>query len=154
MASAVDGSPAIGGTNGEARVAKPHVNSSIAADHGAETGHDVQPGDGDDASPAAVGSPNSATTPPYGRSPNMHQRNISNISTESALPAGAIRLRDNETSDHSDRNRACWAKSVEITGHTVVNGSATNIGAFVVWIIKVETLSVGIAQVLLLSRRC
>lgn len=64
------------------------------------------------------------------------------MSTESFLPAGAITLRDNEASDLDDRNSACWAKSVEIVNHTVVNGSATNIGAFVVWNIRVETLNV------------
>lgn len=64
------------------------------------------------------------------------------MSTESVLPAGAITLRDNEASDLDDRNSACWAKSVEIVNYTVVNGSATNIGAFVVWNIRVETLNV------------
>ncbi|RGP79600.1 hypothetical protein FLONG3_2348 [Fusarium longipes] len=63
------------------------------------------------------------------------------MSTESILPAGAITLRDNEASDLDDRNSACWAKSVEIVNHTIVNGSATNIGAFVVWNIRVETLN-------------
>ncbi|KAM0562993.1 hypothetical protein ACHAPJ_001836 [Fusarium lateritium] len=63
------------------------------------------------------------------------------MSTESVLPAGAITLRDNEASDYDDRNSACWAKSVEIVNHTIVNGSATNIGAFVVWNIRVETLN-------------
>lgn len=41
-----------------------------------------------------------------------------------------------------DRNRACWARSVQVTDYVLVNGSATNIGAFVVWIIRVETLNV------------
>jgi hypothetical protein len=45
-----------------------------------------------------------------------------------------------------DRNNACWAKSVEIVDYIVVNGSATNIGAFVVWIIRVETLTVGVPE--------
>ncbi|PTB40743.1 hypothetical protein M441DRAFT_139911 [Trichoderma asperellum CBS 433.97] len=62
------------------------------------------------------------------------------MSTESFLPAGAIRLRDNDTSD-DDRNSACWAKSVEITDYIFVNGSNTNIGAFIVWNIRVETLN-------------
>ncbi|KAM0201276.1 hypothetical protein ACHAPQ_009366 [Fusarium lateritium] len=55
------------------------------------------------------------------------------MSTESVLPAGAITLRDNETSDFDDRNSACWAKSVEIVSHTVVNG---------IWNIRVEALNV------------
>ncbi|ROV96370.1 hypothetical protein VPNG_09062 [Cytospora leucostoma] len=48
---------------------------------------------------------------------------------------------ETRTSYGRDRNRACWAKSVEVTDYVVVNGSATNIGAFVVWNIRVETLS-------------
>lgn len=64
------------------------------------------------------------------------------MSTESVLPVGAITLRDNDTSEHNDRNSACWAKSVEIADYTVVNGASTNVGAFVVWNIRVETLTV------------
>ncbi|KAM0575182.1 hypothetical protein ACHAQF_004651 [Verticillium nonalfalfae] len=62
------------------------------------------------------------------------------MSAESVLPAGAITMQDHEVSDPDHRNKACWAKSVEIVDHVVINGSATNIGAFVVWNIKVETL--------------
>lgn len=87
-------------------------------------------------------SPSSINSPPYWPNSGGHQRTISSFSVESVLPAGAITLRDNETSEHDDRNSACWARGVEVVGHTVVNGSATNIGAFVVWIIRVETLSV------------
>jgi hypothetical protein len=95
----------------------------------------------------------SISSPPYWKHVTGHQRNLSNISTDSFVHSGAITLRDNETSEHSDRNNACWAKSVEVKDHTIVNGSATNIGAFVVWIIRVETLSVSIdpAQFLLLQ---
>ncbi|KAF4446012.1 px protein [Fusarium austroafricanum] len=82
------------------------------------------------------------TSPPYWlNTRGGHQRTISNMSAESVLPAGAITLRDNEASDFDDRNSACWAKSVEIVSYTVVNGSATNIGAFVVWNIRVEALN-------------
>ncbi|KAJ4416221.1 hypothetical protein N0V82_006893 [Gnomoniopsis sp. IMI 355080] len=78
-----------------------------------------------------------------------------NLSTESLVPGG-ITLQDNEadeaddprqrnseetrTSYGRDRNKACWAKSVEVTDYVTVNGSATNIGAFVVWNIRVQTL--------------
>lgn len=79
------------------------------------------------------------------RSPNGHGRTDS---VESVLPVGAITLQDNESSvlQARDRNAACWAKSVEITNYIIVNGSATNFGAFVVWNIKVETLSVSAFQ--------
>lgn len=48
---------------------------------------------------------------------------------------------ETRTSYGRDRNKACWARSVEVSDHVVVNGSATNIGAFVVWNIRVQTLS-------------
>lgn len=95
---------------------------------------------------SATTSPSSITSPPpYWPHATLHQRNISNMSSESILPAGAIRLRDNDTSD-DDRNSACWAKSVEITDYIVVNGSNTNIGAFVVWNVRVETLNVSLCS--------
>lgn len=96
-------------------------------------------------SPASTAS----TIPPYWHTPKTHQRSSSTMSADS-LPAGAITLRDNEENEDNDRNNACWAKSVEIVDYIVVNGSATNIGAFVVWIIRVETLTVGS----MLSRGC
>ncbi len=100
------------------------------------------------------------TSPPYWLQTHQsvdgsHSRAISNLSTESVAP---ITLRDNEAEGDGasdvegtgglgavlgrDRNRGCWAKSVEVTDHVLVNGSATNIGAFAVWNIRVETLSV------------
>ncbi|KAI6366726.1 hypothetical protein MCOR25_005092 [Pyricularia grisea] len=74
-----------------------------------------------------------------------------NDSTESVAPTNAITMHDNETAGEDatpervsgrDRNRACWAKSVSVTDYVIVNSSTTNIGAFVVWNIRVETLSV------------
>lgn len=84
----------------------------------------------------------SVASPPYWMNTHAHQRNTSNVSVESVLPAGAIILQDNDTSEHQDRNNACWAKSVEVVNYTVVNGGATSVGAFVVWNVRVETLSV------------
>ncbi|KJZ71587.1 hypothetical protein HIM_08981 [Hirsutella minnesotensis 3608] len=90
---------------------------------------------------ASPRSPDAAVlSPPYwiisGSAP---QRSHSSLSVDSVPPA--ITLRDNDTNEHSDRNNACWAKSVEVVDYTIVNGSATNIGAFVVWSVQVETLS-------------
>ncbi|OTB04474.1 hypothetical protein M426DRAFT_320827 [Hypoxylon sp. CI-4A] len=80
-------------------------------------------------------------SPPYWINNHFgHTRGSSTASTESIV-TGGITLRDNESSEHDERGRACWAKSVEITDHVTVNGSTTNIGAFVVWNIRVETLS-------------
>ncbi|SPQ17821.1 9eda1d02-97a9-46ea-99e0-76b6f4f05b7b [Thermothielavioides terrestris] len=90
--------------------------------------------------------------------PRGHARAVSSASVESVLPPGAITLQDNERDDDEDdqhpgrrsnsseiygrdRNRACWARSVQVTDYVLVNGSATNIGAFVVWHIRVETLN-------------
>ncbi|POR34975.1 PX domain-containing protein YPT35 [Tolypocladium paradoxum] len=88
-------------------------------------------------------SPSSVASPPYwlNSRAHTHQRSASSLSADSVLPAGAITLRDNDTSEHDDRNAACWAKSVEIVDYTTVNGSATSIGAFVVWTVRVETLT-------------
>ncbi|KAL7949695.1 Phox homologous domain-containing protein [Trichoderma barbatum] len=90
---------------------------------------------------SATTSPSSITSPPpYWPHASSHQRTISSMSAESILPVGAIRLFDRDTND-DDRNSACWAKSVEITDYILVNGSNTNIGAFVVWNVRVETLN-------------
>ncbi|KAK4129356.1 Phox-like protein [Parathielavia appendiculata] len=88
-----------------------------------------------------------------------HARAVSSSSVDSVLPPGAITLQDNEREDDDDdnehtgrrsnsselygrnRNRACWARSVQVTDYVLVNGSTTNIGAFVVWNIRVETLN-------------
>ncbi|OTA64188.1 Phox-like protein [Hypoxylon sp. EC38] len=81
------------------------------------------------------------TSPPYWiANHSNHNREVSTASAES-FPTGGIILRDNENSELDDRGSACWAKSVEITDYVTVNGSTTNIGAFVVWNIRVETLS-------------
>lgn len=79
-----------------------------------------------------------------------HARTMSSVSAESDLLPGAITLQDNEHDDGPDganvygrdRNRACWAKKVDIVDYILVNGGTANIGAFVVWNIKVETLNV------------
>ncbi|KAI1149526.1 Phox-like protein [Nemania diffusa] len=88
------------------------------------------------------------TSPPYWTAHNSHDyrsghaRTVSSASADSLIPAGlGITLRDNENSSVDDRGSACWAKNVEVTDYVIVNGSRTNIGAFVVWNIRVETLS-------------
>ncbi|KAI0433898.1 PX domain-containing protein [Xylaria sp. FL1042] len=74
--------------------------------------------------------------------PSGHGRNVSTASADSLIAAGlGITLQDNENSSFDDRGAACWAKSVEVTDYVIVNGSTTNIGAFVVWNIRVETLT-------------
>lgn len=147
MASAVDHAPADSGLVVGAGASRDELFG--VAQLGQQ--HRGQPSDGEgtgsapkDVSSASVSPQSPSITPPYWLSPNTHQRNISSTSTESVPPIGAITLQDNEASEQDERNKACWAKSVEIVDHTVVNGSATNVGAFVVWIIRVETLNVGL----------
>lgn len=91
-------------------------------------------------SPCSPSTPESpqVISPPYWA--QSHTRSVSNISIESIVP-GTITLQDN-TEGHDDNNRACWAKGVHIDDYVVVNGSRTGIGAFVVWNVTVETLSV------------
>ncbi|KAH7391429.1 PX domain-containing protein [Cadophora sp. MPI-SDFR-AT-0126] len=79
------------------------------------------------------------SSPPYWV--QSHTRSFSNISVES-IPAGAITLQDN-TDEGDSKNKACWARSVYIEDHVIINGSRTGIGAFVVWNITVETLRGG-----------
>lgn len=115
----------------------------------------------DDASSELVTSP-SVTSPPYwahghsqpnGLGRTRHARTVSSASAESDLPPGAITLQDNEHDDGPDganvygrdRNRACWARNVDIVDYILVNGGTANIGAFVVWNIRVETLNVRIS---------
>ncbi|KAI0467128.1 PX domain-containing protein [Xylaria cf. heliscus] len=94
------------------------------------------------------------TSPPYWRGHNNqdhqsgHGRTVSSASVDSLIPSGlGITLRDNENSSIDDRGSACWAKSVEVTDYIIVNGSATNIGAFVVWNIRVEMLNGNIMHI-------
>lgn len=116
-------------------------NAVVRLEHDAATSqrasHDSQRSEHDQTVSPGV-STSSINSPPYWMTTGNHQRNRS---ADSILPAGAITLQDNDTSEHDDRNNACWAKSVEIVDHTVVNGGATSIGAFVVWNVRVETLS-------------
>jgi len=134
---------------------------------------DISQDDDGDASSKLVTSPlvPSVTSPPYwahGHSTNnnrglgtRHVRTMSSVSAESDLPLGAITLQDNEHDDGPDganvygrdRNRACWAKKVDIVDHILVNGGTANIGAFVVWNIRVETLNVRIHPTIWTSPR-
>ncbi|PNY26769.1 PX domain-containing protein YPT35 [Tolypocladium capitatum] len=137
MASAVDTHRVVGG-GGPATTGAHHLAASTApADHDDDGDEEAHMAGSSTPSPSPVASP------PYWLNPgaHTHQRSTSSLSADSALPAGAITLRDNDTSEPDDRNAACWAKSVEIVAYTTVNGSATNIGAFVVWTVRVETLN-------------
>ncbi|KAI1181343.1 Phox homologous domain-containing protein [Nemania sp. FL0916] len=120
------------------------VRSLDTSTQGIETPNAGAEADGNAQSP--VTSP--VTSPPYWTAHNgqeyrtSHGRSVSSASADSFISAGrGITLRDNENSSIDDRGSACWARSVQVTDYVTVNGSATNIGAFVVWNIRVETLS-------------
>ncbi|KID94423.1 sorting nexin-like protein, partial [Metarhizium majus ARSEF 297] len=148
MASAVDQEQPVSGSQPDDETPAlgfPTVDSDAAT---APSSHKAQTLDDDDHVPqdtedmmSSTPSNSSVASPPYWMNAHAHQRNTSNVSVESVLPAGAIILQDNDTSEHQDRNNACWAKSVEVVNYTVVNGGATSVGAFVVWNVRVETLS-------------
>jgi len=72
-----------------------------------------------------------------------HSRSMTSASIDSLMAGGGggITLRDNENSSLDDRGNACWARSVVIRDYVIVNGGTTSIGAFVVWNVRVETLS-------------
>ena len=114
-----------GGINGEGEGAKLAVDTTNTSPPDPNT-------------PKSVTSP--VTSPPYWV--QSHQRSVSNISVES-ISAGGITLQDNTDSPHDSRDKFCWAKSVYIEDHVVINEHRrTGIGAFVVWIVTVETLRV------------
>ncbi|KAI0097892.1 Phox-like protein [Nemania sp. FL0031] len=111
-----------------------------------ETGNASASADSNDNAQSPITSP--ITSPPYWPAHGAqdhrsgHGRTVSSASVDSLISAGlGITMRDNENSSTDDRGSACWAKSVEVTDYVTVNGSTTNIGAFVVWNIRVETLS-------------
>jgi hypothetical protein len=113
----------------------------MTSDDGVRSSEDSRAADtASSASPIVPSLPAASSPPPYWLNPPAgHQRTASNASAESMPAPGGITMLDN---DGDDRNEACWARSVEITDYVVVNSSATNIGAFVVYNIRVETLSV------------
>lgn len=87
-------------------------------------------------------------------SPAAYGRTAPSASAESLTLAGlGITMQDNENSSIDERGSACWAKSVEVNSYVIVNSSATNIGAFVVWNIRVETLNVNISCTRTLERK-
>lgn len=60
-------------------------------------------------------------------------------STIASLDAPAITLTDN-TEEIANAHNQLWAKSITVNDYVVVQGNSIGIGAYVVWICKVETL--------------
>ncbi|KAL1967180.1 hypothetical protein VTN77DRAFT_3471 [Rasamsonia byssochlamydoides] len=82
--------------------------------------------------------PTLGVVPPYWR----HHREPSRASQTSLDICPAITLEDHTEDPNSDTSRGLWAKSVTIDDHVVVQGM-TGVGAYVVWICKIEMLEGG-----------
>lgn len=91
--------------------------------------------------------PISGVVPPYWR--QHHQRDFSRSSLTSVdtgpSSKPAITLEDHTADPNSETSRGLWAKSVTIEDHVVVTGM-TGVGAYVVWICKIQTLDVRISD--------
>lgn len=83
-------------------------------------------------------SPRAPLVPPHW----SHQRHESYISIDDRQRGSTpIALEDN-TGEESERSSSCWARRVSIDDYTLVSGSVPNVGSFVVWNCKVDTLDV------------
>ena len=76
-------------------------------------------------------------TPPYW----SHRRYESYASIKNIKPA-PITLEDHTEEDLSEHIRSCWARGVAIDSYVVVDGTVPNLGRFVVWNCKIDTLDV------------
>ncbi|KAL2058252.1 hypothetical protein ABVK25_001870 [Lepraria finkii] len=93
--------------------------------------------DGGVAGPESGISAKGSLIPPYW----SHRRNESYASVENTKPP-PITLEDH-TEGHSEQSGSCWARGVTIDGYVVVTGTVPNVGNFVVWNCKIDTLDGG-----------
>ena len=91
-------------------------------------GHSTQEADGTDPSPTLI--------PPYW----SHRRYESYSSVQNAKPP-PITLEDH-TEEPSEQSGAVWAEGVAIDDYVLVSGTVPNVGNFVVWNCKIETIDV------------
>ena len=93
---------------------------------------------------------NFTLVPPYW----SHQRHESYSSVGNTKPA-AITLEDH-TGENFPESHWAWAKGVTIDDYVLVAGSVPNLGNFVVWNCKIDTLDVSTVEILhsLLSVMC
>ena len=87
--------------------------------------------------------PSSSLIPPYW----SHQRYESYSSVQDAKPP-PITLEDH-TEEPSEHSGAVWAEGVTIDDYVLVSGTVPNVGNFVVWNCKIETLDVSLIFTLL-----
>lgn len=83
--------------------------------------------------------PSKITSPPYW----LRERSATQSTTLSLERPPPITLKDNTDDDYNDPAHAhqqLWARSIAIDDYVIVRGNNVAIGAYVVWICKVETL--------------
>lgn len=86
-----------------------------------------------------VETPSYLTSPPYW----LRNRSATQSTTLSLERPPAITLKDNTDEDDNDPAHAhqqLWARSITIDDYVIIKGNNAAIGAYVVWICKVETL--------------
>ena len=77
------------------------------------------------------------TSPPYWQ----YQRSVSSRSIDTPTRPLPISLEDH-TEAHSDTSGALWARDISIEDYVIIRGGSTDIGAYVVWNCKVQTINV------------
>ena len=99
------------------------------------------PNDGEDS--PSVKPQHTTLVPPHW----LHRRHESYISVENSDPGRVpITLQDNtgedSTGEQAERSSSCWARAVAIEDYVLVSGAFRNVGTFVVFNCKVDTLDV------------
>lgn len=97
---------------------------------------DNAPNGGVQESNAAAESAKTSLIPPYW----SHRRYESYASIENTKPA-PITLEDH-TEGLGEHTGSCWAKGVCIDSYVIIDGTVPNVGRFVVWNCKIDTLDV------------
>ncbi|KAL2041506.1 hypothetical protein N7G274_005888 [Stereocaulon virgatum] len=87
--------------------------------------------------PEYASSAKASLIPPYW----SHRRYESYASVETTKPP-PITLEDH-TDGQSEQSGSCWARGVVIDGYVVVTGTVPNVGKFVVWNCRIDTLDGG-----------
>ena len=87
-------------------------------------------------------SPRSPTVPPHW----SHQRHESYISIDNERRSSTPIILEDNTGEGSERSSSCWARRVSIDDYVLVSGSVPNVGTFVVWNCKVDTLDVSLRE--------
>lgn len=99
---------------------------------------DNPPSGGVQESNAAAEGSRTSLIPPYW----SHRRYESYASIETTKPA-PITLEDH-TEGLLEHTGVCWAKGVSIDSYVIIDGTVPNVGRFVVWNCRIDTLDVSL----------